>query len=637
VTPPRTPWRIGQGSVGIPVYIFAAVALVRAVVLTRLSASAFLLPSRGDMHFYNDWALRILQGQWTDHHAFYGLPLYPYLLALIYKGFGYSPFVPGLLQAVADGGTAVLLYQLAVRLFGSSDRVDAGVQRSSGPAEFLQRNPGPIIGCLAAASWACYLPEQAYSAILMPTALAVFVFWFVIWQVVNRDQPCHARRLLGLRALIGFSAMGVATILFALPLVVAAIWFKWINRVETARRWRRNLVASALLMTGVGLGISPCGLHNYLVARDPVLLSAHSGVNFWIGNNPHANGYPKFPPGLRAGQEAMLGDSIRGAEVAAGRPLKRAEVSQFWSRQAKAYIRGHPGEWLKLIARKIGNFWNAFQYDDLSIITNLRENGILLPGFMFGLAAALGLPGMVLGARESRASRWVIAAIFLHLASLLPVFVTERYRLAAVPGLLLFAAFGLFQFWRSIIGGCDKRTVAYLIILALATGFVSIPRRDLSLWALDPYNSGWQALESKNLPLARRQLDLAYAYVPTNAEINFARGNLSLEEGDKTAAKAAYAATVSLDGTHEGAWNNLGVLALEENQWQLAAGFLRRALERDPVSAKTRFLLARALLNDGDVSGAEAEVTEALRLRPGQPEFLALKEEVERAPTPPPP
>ncbi len=104
-----------------------------------------------------------------------------------------------------------------------------------------------------------------------------------------------------------------------------------------------------------------------------------------------------------------------------------------------------------------------------------------------------------------------------------------------------------------------------------------------------------------------------------------------MEEGNKTAAKAAYAATVALDDTHEGAWNNLGVLALEESQWQLAAGFLRKALERDPASAKTRFLLARALLNGGDLPGSEVEITEALRLRPAQPEFLALKDEVERA------
>src|SRR5438477_4915268 len=95
-------------SIPIGAYIFAGVFLFRLIVLVRLTASPFLLPGSGDMHFYNDWAQRILHGQLTDHQAFYGLPLYPYFLAALYKLFGYSPFIPGCLQIAADSGTAVL-------------------------------------------------------------------------------------------------------------------------------------------------------------------------------------------------------------------------------------------------------------------------------------------------------------------------------------------------------------------------------------------------------------------------------------------------------------------------------------------------------------------------------------------------
>ena len=37
------------------------------------------------MHFYDDWAQRIVNGQLTDHLAFYGLPGYAYLLAALYQ------------------------------------------------------------------------------------------------------------------------------------------------------------------------------------------------------------------------------------------------------------------------------------------------------------------------------------------------------------------------------------------------------------------------------------------------------------------------------------------------------------------------------------------------------------------------
>src|SRR5207248_6189654 len=204
-------------------------------------------------------------------------------------------------------------------------------------------------------------------------------------------------------------------------LVLVALVFKLKNN----NRGIRTLAArSALLLGGLVLGTSPCWIHNYVIARDPVFLSAHSGINFWIGNNPEANGYPRFPPGLRAGQAAMLEDSINAAESAAGRPLKRSEVSAYWSDKAGNYIAHHPNDWLKLLLIKLRNFWSAFQYDDLSIITSLRQEHIILPGLYFGIVAAFALPGILLAWRISILSRSVTAAIFLHITAHLPDFVT---------------------------------------------------------------------------------------------------------------------------------------------------------------------------------------------------------------------
>jgi hypothetical protein len=93
------------------------VLFLRLLALTRLAVSPFLLPSRGDMYFYNDWAQRLFHGQLTDHSAFYGLPGYAYLLAGLYKVFGYGPFLPGLLQAALDAGTATLIYKIGEMVF----------------------------------------------------------------------------------------------------------------------------------------------------------------------------------------------------------------------------------------------------------------------------------------------------------------------------------------------------------------------------------------------------------------------------------------------------------------------------------------------------------------------------------------
>ena len=608
--------------------MFLAVFVLRLLVLARLTDSPFLLPAQGDMHFYNEWAQRITRGEWTDYRAFYGLPLYAYVLAALYSLFGFSPFIPGLVQACLEGGTAVLLFNVGRWIFGAEA---SAAEQIAERATSCKIAPGTAVGLLSAVGWAVYLPAQSYSVILMPTVWLVFVFWWIVWQVLRRSALPNRRWFFMIGCAIGVTAMGVATILFLIPLVLAACIFKWRLTDARPRGWMRFAGLALLLGAGVMIGTSPAWLHNALVARDPVFLSAHSGVNLWIGNNPGANGYPRFPLGLRAGQQAMLKDSITGAEAAVGRPLQRSEVSRYWSAKAKAYIAENPGAWVRLTLAKIANFWNAFQYDDISVITGLREHGVTLPGPRFGLIAALALGGMAFVVPVFPASRWVLVAVLLHMVSLLGVFVTERYRLAAVPGLLLFAAGGLWLFWRAVATQQHARAFLFVPAALAASWFVSIPRGDAELWALDAYNSGLQALEAKDLDAAERKLQFAYAYVAENSELNFALGNLHLARGDREMAKSFYHRTLALDAGHKRAFNNLGALALEESRWDVAANFLRKALEQEPGDAKTRYLLAKALLGAGDIGGAEQEITRALELNPNPPEFLQLRNEISSA------
>jgi hypothetical protein len=562
------------------------------------------------MHFYDDWARRILSGQLTDHLAFYGLPGYAYLLAALYKLAGYGPFVPGLLQALLDAGTAILIYKISVAIFPG-----IGLRRAQ------------AAGLLAALGWAFFVPAQTYAAILMPTTWLVFIFWLILWRVISRKNAPRGWETLILGLLVGLTATTIATILFLIPLLIGAIVLKPATSIHSQLHTRMS--AFLLLFLGVAVGTSPCWVHNCLIARDRVFLSAHSGINFWIGNNPRANGYPRFPPGLRAGQAAMLEDSIDAAESAAGHPLKRGEVSRYWSAKARDYIERYPASWLRLLALKFRAFWSAFQYDDLSIITILREQKVTFPGIYFGLVATLALPMMLLLWNTAPPSRWITAAIVLHLLALLPVFTTERYRLPIVPGLLVFAAFGLITFFDNLVAGKSNSVISYAVLLAVSTLFVSWPQSDPSLWALDAYNSGWQALESGDLALAENKLQLARTYVPTNAETNFALGNLRLAEGNSAAASAFYLATLQLDNHHRGALNNLGVMALDGGKFDAAENWLRHAEDVDPGNAKIHFLLAKTLLAKDEHELAREEIEIAIRLRPNQIEFQQLKQKIE--------
>ena len=613
--------------------LFVLTLTVRLLVLTRFSHSIHFLPDGDDMKFYNDWALRIVRGEWTDGRAFYGLPGYAYALAAIYAVAGYNPFAVGLLQAVLEALTAVVLYRIALLAFAPQAGEPADGRRAQ------------TIGLGAALAWTFYLPAQTFSAILMPTCWLVLAFYGCVYWLLRTERASWWRPWLWLGLAAGAMAMLVATILFLVPLMLVAI----ARTVERGAAWRvrapRMLAAVGVLVAGIFAGAAPAWVHNYFVAGEPVMLSAHSGINFWIGNNPTATGYPKMPPGIRATQEGLLRDSITLAERAAGHSLTRAEVSRYWNARTDAYIRENRGAWLRLLGVKFGNFWNAYQYDDLSIIKLLRDDGILPGGLRWGIVAALGLAGLVPVVWRFPRARWVAAAVLLHLCALMPVFVTERYRLAAVPGLMLLGAAGLWMLWENLVRARWLAASGYGAAAVGAAWFVSLPRGDIGLWSLDHYKAGIRATEAGDLDRAQRNLETAYAYVPTNADIRFALGNLWLARSERdsdpatttaqrTHAKLYYRLALELNPEHPGTLNNLGVLALEEQRWELAENFLSAASMAEPESAKTHYLLARARFERGRFSEARAALARALELRAGQREFLELQAKIAAADAP---
>jgi tetratricopeptide (TPR) repeat protein len=254
---------------------------------------------------------------------------------------------------------------------------------------------------------------------------------------------------------------------------------------------------------------------------------------------------------------------------------------------------------------------------------------VIVPGLYFGVIAALAIPGIILAWRIGPTPHWVLAAVFLSMIALLPVFITERYRLVAVPGLLIFALLGLSILWQTIATGNLRAVATYLLILILSTMFVAWPQRDPSLWALDAYNAGWQALESNNLTLAEKKLAIAHAYVPENSETLFAIGNLRLGQDNPDAASSFYRSVLKLDARHKGAFNNLGIIALDATDYETAETWFRRAAEIDPRNAKTHFLLARALLGKKDPATAHTEIDRAIALKSDQPEFIELKTKID--------
>ena len=231
-------------------------------------------------------------------------------------------------------------------------------------------------------------------------------------------------------------------------------------------------------------------------------------------------------------------------------------------------------------------------------------------------------------------ARWVGGAVLLHMCALLPVFITERYRLCAVPGLMIFAAFIIVEIWRTLATARWLAAGAMLAAIATAAWLVSWPQRDPGLWALDPFNTGLKVMRAGNLELARTKLETAHRLVPNNAEINFGLGNLWFEKGDMERARGSYRRTIELNQKHAGAWMNLGRVETRDQQWVPAEKCLRTAIALDPASARAHLFLAEMLYARNDIAGARAALAKALELRPDQPALIELQEKLRAAPAP---
>ena len=197
---------------------------------------------------------------------------------------------------------------------------------------------------------------------------------------------------------------------------------------------------------------------------------------------------------------------------------------------------------------------------------------------------------------------------------------------------MIFASFGLWQLWRWLLTARWIAAALWITATAGAAWFVSTPRADIGLWSLDHFNTGIRALKTEDIDQAQRSLELAYAYVQDNSEINFALGTLWQQKGNAGRASFFYKRTVDLEPTHASAWSNLGVISLEQKQYPQAVRFLQRSLEHGPDDAKTCFLLARALFEDGKRDEARKAILQALALRPEQAEFQTLRAEIDAAP-----
>ena len=205
------------------------------------------------------------------------------------------------------------------------------------------------------------------------------------------------------------------------------LWLVFYAKNDTDRRKKIvgyfTAIAIALLM------VLPWTIRNYNQFDSFVLVSANSGFNFYVGNNPQATG--EFQQGPSTAESIAI-DSAR-ATYFREHP-SHVERDSYLFDVAKQWIIAHPFSALKLWLVKFYSHW--WQRDSAG--GSVAASQWMLTGYKFVSLFLLILGFYGLSAIKSRGKRALLITLFLYSTAIAMIFFTQsRHRAIKVDPYLV--------------------------------------------------------------------------------------------------------------------------------------------------------------------------------------------------------
>ena len=580
--------------------ILAVALLVRLAHWIAVRNAPFFAQLAMDSQEYDRWAQGIAAGDRLGSQVFFQAPLYPYLLAAVYTIFGRSL-------------DAVYLLQIAAAVAGVWALFRAG--RTMGDER---------IGLVAAVLAAVYGPFLFYDVQILKESLAVTVACFLLWALAAARAADGSGRWLAAGALLGVLALLRENALLLLPFLLPLAW----RRPDGAGAFGRR---GGVLLLGLALPLAPVALRNGLVGGDFLPTTFQGGVNFWIGNNPEADGaYRPVVPGKQI-PALERREPVRLAEQALGRRLTPAEVSSYWLRKALDWARRHPLTFLRLQIRKLGMFWNWYEWPDAVDPYWVRTLSpvLRLPLVEFGTVSLLAPVGLWLLWRRRRLAAFAPAWLFAlgWMLSTVAFFLFSRYRLPGVPALLLLAAVPMVELsdaWRARRRGWPIAAALAMAAFVLPDFARFEPRMDLV-----HYNLGRLADERGDDAAAEEHYRAAFAQNPRDFLACLNLGNHAARRRDWSTALRFYEQAAALEPRSDDAESNLGGVYLALGKFPEAERHLNRALTLNPQNLSALQNGALLRLREGDPAGARELVRRLLEVDPQNAAGLRLYRRLE--------
>ncbi len=612
---PRTS-RITQGTRrDSRTWLFLALALTFVIRLwfvlgMRGQLFSTIGPTQVDSYYYHQWAIEIISGNFWGSDVFFLRPLYPYLLALIYAIFGRQVLAVQLIQTLFATASCFLLYDTTRHIFGRR----AAIFASFGFA---------LTGILV-----------FYTGTLLHVEITVLLSLLFLWLLLSAGK----RIWLWLAAGVCFGLLFISRpeLLLVLPFVVAWLWKRSTAHGPSSHvpgpdagvrsqlsRVPRN--APAALAVAALLVIAVVPIRNYIVARDPVLFTADSGLNLYYGNNPLADGTWQPTAELEGGPGFSHARLKRVSRTIDGRQVSWSAASAYWTRRAVSFITHQPGRYLQLLGRKFLLFFSNYEVPNNYYPETARAVSLPLRlAFVnFGLVLGLGLVGMVWAWPRRRQALPAYLFVPPFLVSALLFCVLSRLRAPVIPFLLMFGGFGLNEIVDSFRQRRTSRaTLGIAIAMAVYACSSLIPVRRQAYSAQAWTQEGEAYLDQRKVGPAIVALRRALTYQPNAYSARYALVNALAGSGRLTEAEAEFR-QLQIDGTSSSAQALVRLaavrLAAARRDFPRAAALCRASLAIDPNDDQTTYMLGLVYFSMDSLVQAREYLSRAAALEPGQP------------------
>ena len=531
-------------------FIFLLALVLRLSYLAAIRDAPYFHTLVIDAFEYDHLATQILQGNWFLDPAediYVHGPLYPYLLALL-KGIGFGHLGILLFQAVLGALICVLLYRVTSYLFP---------------------HPIPLVaGLLAAGYW----PFVFYNGQLLATTLVILVELGLAVLLLHYAPKLTYGSAVGAGILLGLLVMGRSNTLLLLPLLLG-----WIYQSARGLPKHRGTLVLTFSLTFC-LVLFPFFLRNYLVQGTPIPFQG--GFSFYLGTNPEADGTPYVRQGAHF-QRLELMPLQQGFDTPAAK-------GAFYTAEGLRFIYRDPLAYLHLLYRKFRLFWNAFE---IPVSADLRYYETHFPHYRlfllsFGLVVPFALVGILWHWRWTSAYILPLLFVLAYLSTGLLFSVCARYRLPALPFLLVFTAAGIWRLKELLNARAAPRLGVFLLLLVAAFALVhtGVDSRQVD-HLRSPWLLGHTQLRNQHYHQAVQTYTHGLEQFPDDSDLYNSLGVAYQYLGKSDEAEAAFLRAVELVPDHAKPWLNLGKLYLSQRRLEQARHALEQSLRHDPRPA----------------------------------------------------